>query len=103
GFGGRDLSDLHIVFIDEENGRDSDLLVVAEIRRNGGNPPKKSPRPGRRLPSPGVQDLFYYRPGGRTNHAKIPVDLQDKIVRRAKTITRPSVIIAAHVRGYTAN
>ena len=38
--GGRDRADLVVVLIDEEDRRNADLLVVAEIGRNGALPPK---------------------------------------------------------------
>jgi hypothetical protein len=35
------LADLYVVLIDEKDRRDADLVVVAKVRRNGVNPPKK--------------------------------------------------------------
>ena len=61
-------NDLRALLIDQENGGDPDLLVVAKIRRNGVILQTKRPH-GRRLPQRGCQHfLFDYI--GHTGHAR---------------------------------
>src|SRR5439155_14584023 len=77
--GGRDLTDLLPVLIDQENGGNPDLLVVAKVRRNGVNLPTNHPAARHPAAHRGVTRLFSYRPMGRFNHAKYTADLQEKI------------------------
>src|SRR5206468_1279983 len=74
--GGGRRADLVLVLIDQEDGRDPDLLVVAEVRRNGVNLLTDKPSSKDAFRPEGLAILPNCRPQGRYNLLKITSELQ---------------------------